>query len=1112
VSSNGLKNILSSPLGKRGQIQEAVLQKCDIAVFGLPSAERAVTAVVSAMSGCNVLYIAPDFVTAGVAFEQINALTGNAVLLPSVVDVLTYRRSESRESVYKRIEALYKIEGIGSSENGIVVVATAETLCNLYPMRGALSDATVSLKVGDSFALDTLARLLVTAGYKRAVKVETIGEFALRGDILDIFGINGRAVRCEFFGDTLESIRTLDIDTMVSAGAMSEVRILPCYEEVGINAQSIKLTQCGDLATQIMERVNSGDVSAYKYLLPYVREQFCSLDQFLPDDFVVFFDEKKQIEDNLRLVYSEYENRFSALLMRGEVLPDALGAIVESGKAITFDRTKIYFSSVGDISGCPTIKPVTQAMSNYTRNFAMLQDDIKEWQNAGYKVILCAGDIEGANGLKENLGIGIDIIPDFVPYGWVDTDSQVVIIGTHNLFAKSRKSGGKSGAKSAKTKLQSVPKEGDFVVHSQHGIGLCEGVKTITTSGYSRDYATIIYAGDGKIYVPIENLDSLSLYQGGEQSPTLNKLGGNDWEKTKARVKKSVSAMAFDLMGLYGERSQKKGYIYSGGEELLEEFESAFPYTETDDQLTAIAESIGDLRQGKIMDRLLCGDVGYGKTEVALRVAFRVIIEGKQAVILAPTTILARQHAETAKKRMEAFGVKVASLTRFESPANIKKVLDDLAAGKVDLVIGTHRLLSKDVKFKDLGLLILDEEQRFGVADKEKIKLLKKDINVLTLSATPIPRTLHLSLIGVRDISVLDTPPADRIPVQTFVSEYTEGLAAAAIERELSRSGKVFVVYNRVEKIESFAASIASLAPKAKVVVGHGQMTADRLERAIDSFVHGDADILVASTIIENGLDIAVANTMIVADADRLGLSQLYQLRGRVGRGNRLAYVFFTYDGRKSLTDTAYKRLEAITQFTQFGSGFKIAMRDLEIRGAGNVMGREQHGHMEKVGYDMYCRLLGEAVAELKGETPDEAFGGDEVKTVIDYSAYLPKGYVSGSEERMALYAKIARVGSIAEKDGLISEIKDIYGTPPQSAVNLVGVGLIKNLSRKMGANCVKVTKGEISLSFKDVGSLKENVFRKATKYGGRLNVERNPVINFGNQGSYESFMRFLTE
>ena len=784
-------------------------------------------------------------------------------------------------------------------------------------------------------------------------------------------------------------------------------------------------------------------------------------DYFSSSDTVVI-DECKTVYDSFIGAEKEYNSRKSQLL-----------------------NEKMYFES--DKAGCLSVQDVVSKMQSfnslaflkittsnqffktdvaytfqtaptmrYTHNLSEFASAMSIWQENGYKVFVCAENAEGAKhiqGLLENHEIYLDVKDNInfadnsaickvlFPSGFILPDQKIVVIGTYDIFPR------KSQVVRTSRNTFSVPKVGDYVVHEIHGIGLCEGVTKLTGKFGTKDYVVVRYAGTDKLYVPIDQMDMLERFSGAETPKKLSKIGGTEFAGVKERVRSGVRKMAFDLLSLYAEREGKKGFVFPADDALQQEFENAFPYTETKDQLSSIDEIKSDMQNGRVMDRLLCGDVGFGKTEVALRAAFKAVVAGKQVAFLAPTTILSEQHYETAQKRFASFGVRIAVLNRFRTEKEKKQILKDLESGNLDVIFGTHRLLSKDVVFHDLGLIVLDEEQKFGVADKEKLKLLKKNVDVLSLSATPIPRTLHMSLSGIRDISIISSPPSDRLPVQTTVTENLDSTVADAINREISRGGQVFYVYNRVETIYKELDRLRALVPNAKIVVGHGQLPSHELEQVVHEFTSGRADVLLATTIIENGIDIRNANTLIVQNADRFGLSQLYQIRGRVGRGNRVAYAYFLYNGGKTLTEDAYKRLDAISEFTEFGSGFKVAMRDLEIRGSGNILGSEQHGHMQKVGYDMYCRILASEIARLKGE---EEIQNKEVLLKIETNAYISNKYISNDEMRMAAYKDIAQIKSKEDKEKIETDLSLAYGKIPAETQNLIEIAYIKSLARPL--------------------------------------------------------------
>lgn len=1083
-----------------------------ISVFGVPKNSRPYYASLFDKA----LYICPDYVTAGEVFETLKTLRSDAVLLPSKGDTLINYRSRSRQTAFGRLGAMLKIAD-GSAG---IVVTTVEAAAQLFPLPEVFSSAAIRLCVGDTADTSEIASKLSRAGYTRESAVALPGQFALRGDILDVFPAgNTFGVRIEFFGDNIEVIKKTDFSTQLSSETMERVEIGPiteCFgadfdnalDAIGKEAESSGNEKLMRLVCDIETGVvsNGSDVSAT--LLPYAPH--CGLAEFYRPETVIF-DEVKKV--NLDMIIKEHNNRLAQLLLQGGVPKGAALQLRED--ALRFDCGKVGFYNFTSANMIYEPKGILKfsepALPSYVRKFDELITDIGIWIGNGYRVHIMTDELSLPN-LKKLLAENniyfsdngrerVNVYNKPIARGAILPRQKTVIIGTGDLFPKSAKT-----IKRAKKDVFGELKIGDYVVHRTHGIGVCDEIKRMDMGdGAVRDYAVIRYKNDDKLILPIENLDSLSRYIGGEGEPTLSKIGGAEFARIKDKVRKSVQKLAFDLVKLYAERSKCTGKIYKGDEAMMEEFEADFPYAETEDQLTAISEGMKDLSTGKVMERLLCGDVGFGKTEVALRLAFRVILSGGQVAFISPTTILARQHYNTATARMEKFGVRCALLTRHTSASDVKKILSDLSSGKIDMLIGTHRVLGKDVLFSDLEFLILDEEQRFGVGDKEKIKLMKKDINVLTLSATPIPRTLHMSLVGIRDISVLAIPPAERIPVQTFVSEYNDGLVVDAVTREAERGGQVFIVYNRVRTMPEYAAEIAALLPAYKVAYVHGQLPQERIEDTLEDFIAGKIDVLVTSSIVENGMDIANANTMIVVDSENFGLAQMYQLRGRVGRGNRLAYVFFTFDGKKVMTEAAAKRLDAITEFTEFGSGFEIAMRDLEIRGAGNILGREQHGHMEKVGYDMYCRILAEAVSGTAEKRESD------VKVSTDYSAFIPESYIPDNDWRVRVYSRISRLSDIKQRDELISDLCDVYGPLPESVNALIQIGLIKNLAGGIDAVKVRLKKRENSVCFTKVNDITDAVLKAAEEQGGVLRIADLPYIGFeGGPAGRDKLLKFL--
>lgn len=1107
-------NDILIPKGELLEMLDCVSGGGAVSVFGMRGADK----LIASASLNRFVYVCADISSARAAEEEFAALNLKTAFMPQKDDTLSCAVSRSVEGDFARLSAAVSFI-TGKAD---VLIVSSAALIETYPPRENILGGALEIVKGRDYDLSEIARKLTLMGYDRSEQVTAKGTFSVRGDILDVWSIgDGLSTRIEFFGDEAESLHLFDAADQKARESLDCAVIYPATdifidcgqaEKLAENLVSEKAsTRLLSAASHARILLDGGSRSArLSFLLPLCPH--CGFDEFFADEIIVI-DDLKSVADNVAVLISEHAARFKSLISAGDTFSFCArsifdGARIDKGKAAgllayhrvdgrnrLFEPDKIYNLKAADIP-------------DYSRDLPALAADIEIWTRRGYSVKVMCGSAGSCEKLRElfvelRKGSAAHLLPDFLPHGGTFFSSDAIIIGTLDIGKRTAKKVIKRVGKDAFV----LPEVGDYVVHRVHGIGLCENICRLNLGGSERDYIVVVYAGGDKLYLPIENMDSLSKFVASEH-PKLSKIGGAEFSRLCEKVRRSVKDMALGLVKLYAERSQAKGHVYDSDDSLLEEFCADFPYSETEDQLIAVREGLADLKKGKIMDRLLCGDVGFGKTEVAMRLAFKVICEGKQVAFVSPTTILARQHYETVSARMEKFGVKVAQLTRMNSKAELNKTIEDLKSGKVDIVCGTHRVLSNDVDFADLGLLILDEEQRFGVADKEKIKKLKVNVNVLSLSATPIPRTLHMSMTGIRDISILDTPPADRLPVQTFVTEYSEALVADAIEREAGRGGQVFIVYNRVADIDGFAASVSALVPNLTVRVAHGQMSEDMLANVITEFADGKADVLVASTIIENGIDMPRANTMIVVDSDRLGLSQMYQLRGRVGRSNRLAYVYFTYDSAKILSEAAYKRLDAITQFTELSSGFKIAMRDLEIRGAGNILGREQHGHIEKVGYDMYCKILQSAVDELRGEKTEEE--KNDVVVSCDFNAFVPESYVTDKEWRVRIYARIAKLCSESECTSLLCDLTDIYGAPPQPVVNLVKVGLIKNLAYRAGASGVSIKGGDCRLSFASVKELNDYVATFVATGKGVTFTDKELRIRFTGRNSMEELVKFL--
>ena len=902
--------------------------------------------------------------------------------------------------------------------------------------------------------LDELKKALVSRGYERVGQVEMPGQFAVRGNIIDIYPLTEENPwRIELWGDEIDSIRSFDVQSQRSLENLEEITIYPAAEQFD------------------------------------EKSKMCFVDYFPSDQTVIFLDEPNHLAESAGNVEEEYVLSRRNREEKGQQnLPQNWLCPFEELQKKLNQRNCVAFSVLdfqkGNWALTDRFHLTVQSITAYNNSFELLVKDLKKYKAQGYEVALLSGsrtrairlakDLqnEGLNAFYSAEGAEREIQPGeiMVLYGHARRGFsypliKFAVITESDIFGQEQKKRSKkkkyNGQRIRDFAELSV---GDYVVHERHGLGIYRGIEKVEVDKIVKDYIKIEYREKSNLYILATQLDALQKYAGAEaeKAPKLNRLGGQEWKKTKSRVRGAVKNIARELVELYAARQEKEGYVCGPDTVWQREFEELFPYEETEDQLAAIEDTKHDMESTKIMDRLICGDVGYGKTEVALRAAFKAVQESRQVVYLVPTTILAQQHYNTFVQRMMDFPVRVDLLCRFRTPAQQKKTIEDLKKGQVDIVIGTHRVLSKDVQYRNLGLLIIDEEQRFGVTHKEKIKQLKKDVDVLTLTATPIPRTLHMSLIGIRDMSVLEEPPMDRVPIQTYVMEYDEETVREAISRELRRGGQVYYVYNRVTNIADIATRIAKLVPEARVTFAHGQMSERELENAMYEFVNGDADVLVTTTIIETGLDISNVNTMIIHDSDRYGLSQLYQLRGRIGRSNRTAYAFLMYRQNQMLQETAEKRLSAIREYTDLGSGIKIAMRDLELRGAGNLLGAEQHGHMNAVGYDLYCKMLSEAVKEAKGIETMEDF---ETTIDLNMDAYIPETYISNEYQKLDIYKRIAGIESQQDYDDMLEELLDRFGELPKAVLNLLAIARLKAVAHQGYVTEIKQLEREVRIT-----------------------------------------------
>ncbi|MCM1154477.1 MAG: transcription-repair coupling factor [Roseburia sp.] len=998
---------------------------------------------------------------------------------------------------------------------------------------------------------DDMAVKLTQLGYEKNYQVEAPGQFSIRGGIIDVFDLTEEnPYRIELWGEDVESIRSFDILSQRSIENLESVSIYPATEivlsreelQAGIRKieaegkdyaaklraemkteEAHRITrQIQELKEQMLElgfSLNAVNLESYiRYFYPLLSG---FLDFFRTEQSCIFIDEPGRVSEHAGAVELEFRESMMHRVEKGYILPGQMDVLFGSEEiAARLMNRRVVGISMMD-SKNPLFKAdrkfdiQARSMPSYNNSFDALVKDLTRYKKNGYRVLLLSGSRTRAERLAGDLreqGLTAFYTEDperevqpgevMTCYGRVFKGFEYplikfLVISESDIFgAQKKKKKKKKTYEGQKINDFSELKVGDYVVHESHGLGIYRGIEKVEVEKVVKDYIKIEYRDGGNLYILATGLDVIQKYASADAgTPKLNKLGTQEWNKTKSKVRSAVNEIAQDLVELYAHRQQKNGYQYGKDTVWQKEFEEMFPFEETEDQLNAIVDTKADMESSKIMDRLICGDVGYGKTEIAIRAAFKAVQEGKQVVYLVPTTILAQQHYNTFIQRMKDFPVRVDLLSRFRTSAEQKKTIEDLRRGMVDIVIGTHRVLSNDIVFKDLGLLIIDEEQRFGVTHKEKIKKMKENVDVLTLTATPIPRTLHMSLIGIRDMSVLEEGPNDRLPIQTFVCEYNEELVREAIVRELSREGQVYYVYNRVAHIADIAASIQKLVPEAVVAFAHGQMKERELEHIMYDFIAGEIDVLVSTTIIETGLDIANVNTMIIHDSDNMGLSQLYQLRGRVGRSNRTAYAFLMYKRDKMLKEVAEKRLEAIREFTDLGSGFKIAMRDLEIRGAGNILGSRQHGHMQAVGYDLYCKMLNEAVKNIKGISTVEDFN---TSIDLDVDAYIPPSYIVNEIQKLDIYKRIAGIENDRERDDMKEELLDRFGEIPKSVDNLLRIAMIRVRAHKLFMPEVKGKNELLQFLFRlDAPIAVENIPRLLTKYPKNLTFDPKGTPTF---------------
>ena len=1069
-------------------------------------------------------------------YDDIRGFTDDVVIYPSKDFIFFSADVHGNLILQQRLEFIEKIV----EDKPFTVIVTADAFMDKIQSLDKIKDNYLEISEGSVMEQDALKKKLVKMGYEAVEQVDSPGQFAVRGSIMDIYTLTDEVpYRIDFWDDEVDIIKSFEIENQRSIENLESIKIYPATEyffteneiKAGLDKikselnktvekfrKKFKTEEAHRLKTTVEEFITNMEINPFGVSLDsyvnYFSGELTSLLEYF-DNPVFFIDEPKRVLEQLNAVSTEFKDSMTNRLEKGYVLPGQTDVLWDKERITDKinSYTKVVFTAIAQkVSVFDTedfVEVDARNISPYNNKFEMLVEDLKRYKKQKYSVLLVTTSATRGQRLAEDLRDfeisafyekdntrevnpgEVMIISGRLRKGFTYPMVKFVAISDTDIFGerkkKRRKKHGYSGSNISGFSDLSI---GDYVVHENHGLGIYRGIEKVEVDHVVKDYIKIEYAGGSNLYILATQLDMIQKYADSEaKKPKLNHLGGQEWKKTKSKVKKAVDEIARELVELYAIRQNGQGYVFSPDTEWQKEFEEMFPFEETDDQLNAINEVKKDMESTKIMDRLICGDVGFGKTEIAIRAAFKAVQDNKQVAYLVPTTVLAQQHYKTFKQRFKDFPVRVEMLSRFRTKSNIDQNIRDLNKGYVDIVIGTHRLLSKDVKFKDLGLLIIDEEQRFGVKHKEQIKELKNNVDVITLTATPIPRTLHMSLIGIRDMCVMEEPPQDRMPIQTFVMEYNEEITRDAINRELARGGQVYFVHNRVQDIADMAASVQNMVPDANVAFAHGQMSERQLEEIMYDFVNGDIDVLVSTTIIETGLDIPNANTIIIHDAERMGLSQLYQLRGRVGRSNRMAYAFLMYSRNKMLTEVAEKRLGAIRDFTELGSGVKIAMRDLEIRGTGNLLGARQSGHLEAVGYDLYCKMLNQAIETLKGETPEEDF---ETKIDLMCDAFVPASYIKNETLKMDIYKRIAGIETNEEYEDMQDELIDRFGDIPSQVENLLQVVLLKAAAHKVYITEISGTKDKMKIM----------MWNQA-----KIDVERIPIL----VREYKGRLKFVT-
>jgi len=1084
--------------------------------------------------------------------ESIRAYTENSERIQPKEFILYNVDALSKDVDYKRANLL---DNILNKQKNIVTASINSIITRVMP-KDRFKESIIELKYGRNYDLNELRSNLVTLKYERVDAIEGVGQFSVRGGIIDIFSPSqANPCRVEFFDDEIDSIRLIDLKTQRSIKNLKSVRIIPC-SDVLFKKEEIK-NILSEVEKDYSERQNKAKLSkeaqrnlknlynSYQdklmggmsiensdLLVPFIRESFTNILDYFEDDFILIVDEPEKIFEEVKILNESFNLKFSELFEKGEVFSNQSNVYLSNDELLSEISKRPFISINGKekiFRAEDSSHMLFKEAPSYYGKIEDLSKELNRLKYKGYKVDIILSSYEGCRKLYNLLNDyectatlskdadtaesgQVVIAPGDLKKGFEYYDNKILVLTENEVLGTIRHKSKKT--KKHKGSVISVftdLKVGDYVVHEHHGIGQYVGIEKIEVQNIQKDYLCIKYKAEDKLYVPVDQMSLIQKYIGADsEKPKLNKMGSSDWIKTKERTKAAIENMAGELIKLYAERKVVKGYAFLRDTEWQKEFEYKFPFEETDDQLRCIKEIKRDMERSVCMDRLLCGDVGFGKTEVAMRAAFKAVMDSKQVAILVPTTILAQQHYANIVDRFRGYPIKIEMLSRFRTTYQQNKIIDDLNRGLVDIVVGTHKLLSKDLKFKDLGLLIIDEEQRFGVRHKELIKQLKSNIDVLTLSATPIPRTLHMSMIGVRDMSIISEPPGDRLPIQTYVIEYNEGLIKDAIEKEINRKGQVYYVHNRVVDIDHTASKLRKLLPEARIAVAHGQMSERHLENIMVEFVNKEYDILVCTTIIETGMDIPNVNTLIIDNADHLGLSQLYQLRGRIGRSNKVSFAYLTYEKDKMLSEVADKRLKAIKEFTEFGSGFKIAMRDLEIRGCGNILGAEQHGHMLAIGYDLYVKFLERAVKELQGKILEE-----DIETSVDLNVdgYIPSSFIENEEQKIEIYKKIAAADNKDDIFDITEEIIDRFGNTPKQVENLLKISYIKSLSKKLHVKSITQAGNTVNIEMYSASDLSQDIIEFLMKnYYSKISFvgTSEPIIKYKLESLEQ--MRILME